>query len=173
MAEAFNEKTLAADKAARYAELAMEVAAVLADEPDRTARMATVASMLASSFEHYFWTGFYVVDPAKGDELVVGPYQGTLGCLRITFGRGVCGAAAATRQTQLVPDVHAFPGHIACDGRSQSEVVVPVFDATGALIAVFDVDSDRPAAFDATDAVGIERILRETFAVAQGGEHPS
>jgi GAF domain-containing protein len=164
VAEAFNDKTLAADKAARYAELAEEVAAVLAGEPDRTARMATVASMLASSFEHYFWTGFYVVDPAKGDELVVGPYQGTLGCLRIAFGRGVCGAAAATRQTQLVPDVHAFPGHIACDGRSRSEVVVPVFDATGALIAVFDVDSDQPAAFDAADTAGIERILRETFA---------
>ncbi len=97
---------------------------------------------------------------------MVGPYQGTLGCLRIAFGRGVCGAAAATGQTQLVPDVHAFPGHIACDGRSQSEVVVPVFDAAGALIAVFDVDSDRPAAFDATDAAGIERILRETFATA-------
>ncbi len=166
MAEAFNDKTLAADKAVRYAELAEEVVAVLAGEPDRTARMATIASMLASSFEHYFWTGFYVVDPAKGDELVVGPYQGTLGCLRIAFGRGVCGAAAATGQTQLVLDVHAFPGHIACDGRSQSEVVVPVFDAAGALIAVFDVDSDRPAAFDATDAAGIERILRETFAVA-------
>jgi GAF domain-containing protein len=163
MAEAFNDKTLAADRAVRYAELAEEVAAVLDGEPDRTARMATVASMLASSFEHFFWTGFYVVDPAKSDELVVGPYQGTLGCLRIAFGRGVCGAAAATRQTQLVPDVHAFPGHIACDGRSQSEVVVPVFDATGALIAVFDVDSDQPAAFDAADVAGIERILRETF----------
>jgi GAF domain-containing protein len=166
MAEAFNDKTLAGDKAARYAELAEEVAAVLVGEPDRTARMATVASMLANSFEHYFWTGFYVVDPAKGDELVVGPYQGTLGCLRIAFGRGVCGAAAATRQTQLVPDVHAFPGHIACDGRSQSEVVVPVFDEAGSLIAVFDVDSDRPAAFDAVDATGIERILQETFATA-------
>jgi L-methionine (R)-S-oxide reductase len=138
---------------------------VLDGEADRTARMATVASMLAASFEHYFWTGFYVVDPAKGDELVVGPYQGTLGCLRIAFGRGVCGAAAATRTTQLVEDVHAFPGHIACDGRSQSEVVVPVFDADGALIAVFDVDSDQPAAFDAVDAAGIERILRQTFAV--------
>lgn len=163
MAEAFNDLTLSADKAARYAEVAAEVASVLEGEPNLTARMATVASMLAASFEHYFWTGFYVVDPAKGDELVVGPYQGTLGCLRIAFGRGVCGAAAATRQTQLVPDVHAFPGHIACDGRSQSEVVVPVFDATGKLIAVFDVDSDRPAAFDDTDVAGIERILHETF----------
>ena len=94
---------------------------------------------------------------------MVGPYQGTLGCLRIAFGRGVCGTAAAKRQTQLVPDVHAFPGHIACDGRSQSEVVVPVFDADGGLIAVLDVDSDRPAAFDAIDVEGLERILSQTF----------
>ncbi len=164
MAEAFNDKTLAVGKAERYAELAAEVAAVLDGEPDRTARMATVASMLANSFDSYFWTGFYVVDPAKGDELVVGPYQGTLGCLRIAFGRGVCGTAAATGETQLVEDVHAFPGHIACDGRSQSELVVPVFDPSGRLIAVFDIDSDQPAAFDAIDAEGVERILRDTFA---------
>ncbi|OJU09739.1 MAG: diguanylate phosphodiesterase [Caulobacterales bacterium 68-7] len=143
--------------------MADEIASVLEGETDRTARMATVASMLANSFDHFFWTGFYVVDPRKGDELVVGPYQGTLGCLRIAFGRGVCGTAAAKRQTQLVPDVHAFPGHIACDGRSQSEVVVPVFDADGGLIAVLDVDSDRPAAFDAIDVEGLERILSQTF----------
>lgn len=166
MAETFNDKILSTEKSVRYAELAAEVAAVLEGEPSRTARMATVASMLASSFEHFFWTGFYVVDPLKGDELVVGPYQGTLGCLRIAFGRGVCGAAAASRQTQLVPDVHAFPGHIACDGRSQSEVVLPVFDPAGTLIAVLDVDSDRLSAFDACDVAGLERILRETFAIA-------
>ena len=164
MAEAFNDKILPADKAARYAEVAAEVAAVLDGEPNLTARMATVAGMLANSFDHYFWTGFYVVDPDKAGELVVGPYQGTLGCLRIAFGRGVCGAAAATGQTQLVEDVHAFPGHIACDSRSASEIVVPVFDANGALLAVFDVDSDRPAAFDAVDQVGLETILRATFA---------
>jgi len=164
MAEAFNDKTLSADKAARYAEVAEEIASVLDGEANVTARMATVASMLANSFDHYFWTGFYVVDPAKERELVVGPYQGTLGCLRIPFGRGVCGAAAATGQTQLVPDVHAFPGHIACDSRSASEVVVPVFDAEGRLLAVFDVDSDRPAAFDETDQAWLERILGATFA---------
>lgn len=164
MAEAFNELALSSDKAARYAELSAEVASVLEGETNLTARMATVASMLASSFDHYFWTGFYVVDPARPDELVVGPYQGTLGCLRIAFGRGVCGAAAATRRTQLVEDVHAFPGHIACDGRSQSEIVVPVLDRDGRLIAVFDVDSDRLAAFDAVDQAGLERILAETFA---------
>lgn len=166
MAEAFNELTLSADKAARYAEVAVEVASVLDGETNLTARMATVASMLANSFDHYFWTGFYVVDPAKPRELVVGPYQGTLGCLRIAFGRGVCGAAAETGQTQLVEDVHAFPGHIACDGRSQSEIVVPVFDPAGNLLAVFDVDSDQPAAFDAVDQQGIEAILAATFGKA-------
>ena len=163
MAEAFNDKTLAADKAVRYAEVADEIASVLDGEPNVTARMATVASMLASSFDHYFWTGFYVVDPTKDRELVVGPYQGTLGCLRIAFGRGVCGAAAQTGQTQLVADVHAFPGHIACDSRSESEIVVPVFDASGTLLAVFDVDSDKPAAFDEIDQQGLEKILKATF----------
>ncbi len=164
MAEAFNDKTLPADKPARYAELAEEIASVLDGEPNLTARMATVASMLAASFEHYFWTGFYVVDSDKPDELVVGPYQGTLGCLRIAFGRGVCGTTAASGRTQLVDDVEAFPGHIACDSRSKSEIVVPVFDGAGRLIAVFDVDSDRLAAFDATDQAGLEKIMRATFA---------
>ncbi|HEV7229007.1 GAF domain-containing protein [Brevundimonas sp.] len=153
-----------ADKAERYAELESEILAVLDGEPNLTARMATVASMLADGFESYFWTGFYVVDPGKPNELVVGPYQGTLGCLRIPFGRGVCGAAAATGETQVVPDVHAFPGHIACDSRSASEIVVPVRDASGALIAVFDVDATEPAAFDATDQEWLERILVKAFA---------
>lgn len=164
MAEAFNDKRLTGSKAERYAQVAEEIAAVLAGEPNRTARMATVAAMLAATFEHYFWTGFYVVDPDKPDELVVGPYQGTLGCLRIAFGRGVCGAAAASGATQLVPDVHAFPGHIACDSRSASEVVVPVFDAQDQLIAVLDVDSTELAAFDEIDVEWLERILRDTFA---------
>jgi GAF domain-containing protein len=163
MAEAFNDLALPDAKAARYAAVAQEIAAVLDGEPNLTARMATVASMLAASFEAYFWTGFYVVDPDKPDELVVGPYQGTLGCLRIAFGRGVCGTAAATRTTQVVEDVAAFPGHIACDSRSASEIVVPVLDRAGALIAVFDVDSDRPAAFDALDAEWLERILEQAF----------
>ncbi|MEY3293243.1 MAG: hypothetical protein RJB12_1014 [Pseudomonadota bacterium] len=145
-----------ADKAARYAEVEAEILAVLEGEPDRTARMATVASMLADAFPAFFWTGFYRVDPDKADELVVGPYQGTLGCLRIAFGRGVCGAAARDRVTQVVDDVHAFPGHIACDSRSASEIVVPVFDASGTLIAVFDVDATVPSAFDAVDAGALE-----------------
>ena len=164
MAEAFNTVVLPTAKAERYAELALEIAAVLDGEPDRTARMATLTAMLAASFETYFWAGFFLVDPSRTDELVVGPYQGTLGCLRIAFGRGVCGACAAQRRTLIVPDVEAFEGHIACDSRSKSEIVVPVFDAAGTLIAVFDVDSTRLAAFDETDAAGIERIMRETFA---------
>ncbi|MDI1327231.1 MAG: GAF domain-containing protein [Brevundimonas sp.] len=153
-----------ADKAARYAELEDEILAVLDGEPNRVARMATVASMLADAFPVFFWTGFYVVDPDKADELVVGPYQGTLGCLRIAFGRGVCGAAARDRTTQIVDDVHAFPGHIACDSRSASEIVAPVFDPSGALIAVFDVDATEKAAFDAVDAEALERLLGRVFA---------
>lgn len=155
-----------ADKAARYDEVEAEILAVLDGEPNRVARMATVASMLADAFPVFFWTGFYVVDEAKKDELVVGPYQGTLGCLRIAFGRGVCGAAATTGQTQIVQDVHAFPGHIACDSRSASEIVVPVFDASGALIAVFDVDATVTSAFDAADAYALERLLAKVFAAA-------
>jgi len=153
-----------AGKVARYAEVETEILAVLEGEPNRTARMATVASMLADAFESYFWTGFYLVADDRPDELVVGPYQGTLGCLRIPFSRGVCGAAARTGLTQVVEDVHAFPGHIACDGRSRSEIVVPVRDASGALIAVFDVDATEPAAFDAEDARALERLMARLFA---------
>jgi L-methionine (R)-S-oxide reductase len=151
------------DKAEAYRLVAADIAAVLDGEPNLTARMATVACLLHQAFDYYFWTGFYVVDPAKARELVIGPYQGTLGCLRIAYERGVCGAAARTGETQLVADVHAFPGHIACDSRSQSEVVVPVFDADGHLIAVLDVDSDRLAAFDEIDARALEAIVRQTF----------
>jgi GAF domain-containing protein len=153
------------DTRVRYVEVAGEIAAVLEGERDRTARMATVAALLREAFEHFFWVGFYVVDRANPHELVVGPYQGTLGCLRIAFGRGVCGAAALTGQIQIVPDVHAFEGHIACDSRSQSEIVVPVFDASGALIAVLDVDAVHKAAFDAVDGEGLDAILKATFSI--------
>lgn len=153
-----------ADKAARYAEVEEEILAVLEGEPNLTARMATVSSMLADAFPAFFWTGFYVVDPGKREELVVGPYQGTLGCLRIPFSRGVCGAAARERTTQIVEDVHAFPGHIACDSRSASEIVVPVTDGAGNLIAVFDVDATETGAFDAVDAEALERLLGRVFA---------
>ena len=163
MAEDFNEMTLPAEKAERYAAVAEEVASVLDGETSQIARMATIAAMLNHAFDHYFWTGFYLVDPDK-DELVIGPYQGTLGCLRIPFGRGVCGTAAATRATQVVEDVEAFPGHIACDSRSASEIVVPVLDRAGELIAVFDVDATEIAAFDAIDAAALERLMARVFA---------
>ena len=141
-----------------YSEVTEQIAAVLDGEPDRVARMATIACLLHNAFEDFFWTGFYVVDPAKPRELVIGPYQGTLGCLRIPFGRGVCGTAAAEGVTQVVEDVHAFPGHIACDARSESEIVVPVRDGD-TLIAVLDVDSTRLGAFTQDDAKALERIV--------------
>ena len=152
-----------ADKADRYAAIAADIAAMLAGEENRVARMATIASMLSGAFPAFFWTGFYIVDETREGELVVGPYQGTPGCLRIAFGRGVCGTAAASRQTQIVADVHAFPGHIACDSRSKSEIVVPVFDPEDRLIAVLDVDSTDYAAFDGVDAEWLARIVAETF----------
>jgi GAF domain-containing protein len=140
-----------------YAQLADHLDAVLAGIDDEIAEMATVSCLVHHAFGH-LWTGFYrVVEP--GRLLRVGPYQGTLGCLEIAFGRGVCGTAAAEGRTVVVEDVHAFPGHITCDGRSASEIVVPVFGADGELRAVFDVDSDRRAAFDETDREGLERIL--------------
>ena len=108
----------------------------------------------------------YSVKKAQGiDELVVGPYNGTLGCLRIAFGRGVCGTAAAPRTTQIVADVHAVPGHIACDTRSNSEIVVPVFNRSGEVIAVFDVDSEQFSTFNETDRDGLEAIMQAVFAV--------
>lgn len=144
-----------------YARVREEIAAIVAGETSETARFATAACVLAQNFApRFFWTGFYVVDPQKPGELVVGPYQGTLGCLRIPFGKGVCGAAAASGETQLVPDVHAFPGHIACDSRSKSEIVVPVFRADGSLAAVLDVDSESPDAFGPEDQTGLEAICR-------------
>ena len=166
MAEAMSLGTPGESRAEAYVRVGKEIAAIIAGEPSRTARYATAACLLAHNFApRFFWTGFYVVDPDKPTELVVGPYQGTLGCLRIPFGKGVCGAAAATGQTQLVPDVHAFAGHIACDSRSQSEIVVPVFDADGRLAAVLDVDSADPDAFDADDQAGLEAICRDLLTV--------
>lgn len=155
-------------KAETYQQVKRDILAVLDGEPDRIARMATCVCLLSEAFSDWFWTGFYVVDVIKKQqgtgELVVGPYRGTLGCLRIAFGRGVCGAAAATWTTQIVPDVHAFPGHIACDSRSNSEIVVPVFDGQGELIAVFDVDSERFGTFDTMDRDHLEDILNSVFA---------
>ncbi len=152
------------NKAEIYAQVAAQIEAVLDGETNRVARMATVCCLLSEAFpQRYFWVGFYTVDINKTDELVVGPYQGTLGCLRIAFGRGVCGEVAASGKTQVVEDVHAHAGHIACDHRTNSEIVVPVFDGGGQLIAVFDVDSTQKAAFDTVDQHYLETILKSVF----------
>ena len=140
-----------------YAELHTHVEQVLAGITDPIAGMATMSCLLHHAFGH-LWTGFYrVVEPNR--LLRVGPYQGTLGCLDITFGRGVCGTSAAEGRTVVVEDVHAFPGHITCDARSRSEIVVPVFGPDGALLAVLDIDSAVPGAFDETDRVALERMM--------------
>ena len=144
-----------------YDEVTGQIAAVLDGEPNMTARYATVACLLSQAFDDFFWTGFYLVDPDRPRELVVGPYQGTLGCLRIPFGRGVCGTAAETGETQLVENVHEFAGHIACDSRSESEIVVPVLDSSGRLAAVLDVDATSRAAFDEIDKAGLEAICAD------------
>jgi L-methionine (R)-S-oxide reductase len=145
-------------KTEAYRTLSEQFLGVMDGLSDPIAGMATLSAMLHHGFGH-LWTGFYrVVEP--GRLLRVGPYQGTLGCLEIEFGRGVCGAAAAERRTVVVEDVHAFPGHITCDARSRSEIVVPTFDRSGALMAVLDIDSDRPGAFDTADQIGLERLLQ-------------
>jgi len=140
-----------------YATLETQVESVLAGIDDPIAGMATISALVHHAFGH-LWTGFYRVVEA-GRLLRVGPYQGTLGCLDIEFGRGVCGTAAAERKTVVVADVHQFPGHITCDARSQSEIVVPVFNAARELIAVFDIDSDRKNAFGEDDRRGLERLM--------------
>jgi GAF domain-containing protein len=146
----------------RYGEVAAQIRAVCEGETDAVALMATVACELYHGFDHFDWVGFYRV--TEPEMLKIGPYQGGHGCLSIPFARGVCGAAAQEGRTQVVPDVDLFPGHIACSSSTRSEIVVPVFDGTGALIAVLDVDSDTPAAFDATDAEALEAICAEIFA---------
>jgi L-methionine (R)-S-oxide reductase len=143
-------------KTARYQRIHGQLAALLGKSQDPVARMATVAALLYHKFDHYFFCGFYrLVD---GD-LVVGPYQGPLACQVLARGRGVCWAAVERGETVIVPDVHQFPGHIACDSRSLSEIVVPVRDKDGAIIAVLDVDSDKPDQFDQADAEGLQAIV--------------
>jgi len=144
-------------KAEAYRQLLAQVHSVLEGIDDPIAGMATISCMVHHAFGH-LWTGFYrVVKP--GALLRVGPYQGTLGCLEIAFGKGVCGTAAATRQTQVIDDVEKFPGHISCDGRSRSEIVVPVYGPDRQLIAVFDLDSDQLATFDHVDRQHLEELL--------------
>ncbi|WP_322891986.1 MULTISPECIES: GAF domain-containing protein [unclassified Yoonia] len=145
-----------------YPTLHKTIAALTEGEADSVALMATVACEVHHSDDRFDWTGFYrVVAP---ELLKIGPYQGGHGCLVIPFARGVCGAAARTGKVQLVPDVDAFPGHIACASSTRSEIVLPVFDANGALIGVFDIDSDQPDAFTQADADALTDILHSVFA---------
>ena len=145
----------AAEKRALYAQAGQRIGGLVAGEPDRVARMAGIVAVLHGLMPHYYWTGFYRV---SGDWLVIGPYQGTPGCGRIGWGRGVCGTAWACGATQLVADVHGFPGHIACDARAASELVVPLRDAQGRVVAVLDVDGLEAGAFDALDQEALEGI---------------
>lgn len=144
-----------------YAALSQRVAALTEGETDAVALMATLACEVHHADERFDWTGFYRVT-APG-LLKIGPYQGGHGCLVIPFARGVCGACARTGQVQLVPDVEAFEGHIACASSTRSELVLPVLDGAGRLIAVFDIDSDQPDAFTQGDADALEAILAATF----------
>ncbi len=145
-----------------YKTLAATIASLTEGEADAVSLMATVACEVHHADTRFDWTGFYrVVSPGL---LKVGPYQGGHGCLTIPFGRGVCGAVAQNQRTELVSDVNTFPGHIACASSTQSELVMPVFDATGTLIAVFDIDSNQTDAFDNEDRIALEAILGDVFA---------
>lgn len=151
------------EKKAAYEQAALAIDANLFEESNMILKMATINCILKTYFPYYYWVGFYIVNDGK---LIVGPYQGTLGCLHIDFSKGVCGRAAREQKTQLVNDVHALTqgtAHIACDPNSQSEIVVPVFDNDKNLIAVFDVDSSVKDSFDETDQLALEAILEKHF----------
>lgn len=149
---------------ADYQALGKTIAALTEGESDQVALMATIACEVHHADDRFDWTGFYrVVAPGL---MKIGPYQGGHGCLVIPFERGVCGAAARTGEVQIVDDVQAFPGHIACSVTTRSEIVLPVRNGAGGLIGVLDIDSDQPAAFHEDDAAGLGRILAKTFAGA-------
>ncbi|WP_322015659.1 GAF domain-containing protein [Paraburkholderia sp. J12] len=150
-------ETLPTDKPALYATLAAQARALIEGESSVIANAANFSSLVFNSLEGLNWAGFYFFD---GTELVVGPFQGKPACVRIGLGKGVCGTVAQTRETQVVRDVHAFPGHIACDSASQSEIVVPLVAPDGTLIGVWDVDSPHLARFDEEDAKGMEALCR-------------
>lgn len=150
----FESSRLSGSKPDQYVQLAEQARALLHGERDRIANAANLSALVYHAMPALNWVGFYFFD---GRELVVGPFQGKPACVRIALGRGVCGTAAVTRATQLVPDVHAFPGHIACDATSRSELVVPLY-AGDVLVGVFDLDSPEPNRFDADDQAGLETI---------------
>ena len=143
-------------KAGRYQRLYDQLKELLRDKPNSIASMATVVAVLHHKMDYFFWTGFYLLD---NGELIVGPYQGSLACIRLKKDTGVCWAGINSGKTVVVPDVHQFPGHIACDSRSNSEIVVPLRNAAGSIIGVLDVDSTEFGSFDETDATWLERIV--------------
>jgi L-methionine (R)-S-oxide reductase len=142
--------------AQRYERLFAQLEKLVAGSRDVTARLSTAAALLHHKMPHFFWTGFYLL---KDGELIVGPYQGSLACLVLAKNQGVCWAGVNQGRTVVVPDVRAFPGHIACDSRSRSEIVVPLRDKAGLILGVLDVDSTRPAAFSDIDRMGLEKIV--------------
>jgi L-methionine (R)-S-oxide reductase len=143
------------DKDERYATLVPQIQSLVEGEPDIIANLSNVVAALKQSM-NFFWVGFYIV---KNDQLVLGPFQGPIACTRIDFGKGVCGASWKEKKTILVPDVEAFPGHIACSSASRSEIVLPAFK-NGEVVLVLDVDSDKPNDFDSTDQEALEKIIR-------------
>jgi GAF domain-containing protein len=151
------------EKLRRYAEVRLSLNSILASTPNEISRMATINCLLSEAFPHYFWTGFYLLDENNSKNLLVGPYQGSMGCLHIPFGKGVCGAVAETGQSMIVDDVHALDNHIACDSRSQSEIVVPVWRRANDLIGVFDVDSTQLSSFNEIDKANLEAIMQDMF----------
>lgn len=151
----FNANTLSGSKPEQYAQLLAQARALMAGEADRIANAANLSALVYHALPDLNWVGFYFHD---GVELVVGPFQGLPACVRIPLDKGACGAAARTRRTQRVADVHAFPGHIACDSASNSELVVPLVARDGSLVGVFDLDSPRLDRFDAEDQAGLEML---------------
>jgi len=152
----YNHKIIAADKPALYRDLAAALETLIEGEPDGIANMANAAALVFETLPDLNWAGFY---RNLGGELVLGPFQGRAACIRIPFGMGVCGTAASTREVQRIDDVHAFPGHIACDSASNSELVVPIV-RDGELLAVLDLDSPLTARFDAEDEAGCVRLAK-------------
>ncbi len=148
----------ATEKKNRYELLIKQAKALVENESNLIANFANVAAVIHQEFKHH-WVGFYLVDAAKREELVLGPFQGPIACTRIKKGKGVCGTAWATRETQVVANVHEFPGHIACSSLSNSEIVVPIFDKYNEVVAVLDIDSVYFSAFDDLDKIYLEKMM--------------
>ncbi|MCF8380872.1 MAG: GAF domain-containing protein [Bacteroidales bacterium] len=143
-------------KQGRYERVVIQLSDLLKPDHGMLARMATINAVLHHKFEYFFWTGFYLL---QNDELIVGPYQGPVACQKLAKNKGVCWAAVNQGKSIVVPDVELFPGHIACDSRSKSEITIPLKNLKGEVIAVFDVDSSEPGSFDEIDRINLEKII--------------